>query len=98
VTGVIDWSDAALVDPAADVGRLYRDPGPAARRAAIDSYRTDRHDLAAFGDRAVFYAGAAFWKTWHTPSERDGTPTSTHASPRWSGCSWIATRGKMTRF
>ena len=31
VTGVIDWSDAAIVDPAVDVGLLYRDLGP--RRA-----------------------------------------------------------------
>jgi aminoglycoside phosphotransferase (APT) family kinase protein len=29
VTGVIDWSDAAIVDPACDFGRLYRDLGPA---------------------------------------------------------------------
>src|SRR6266545_4388463 len=34
VTGVIDWSDAAVVDPAADFGRLHRDLGPAATRAA----------------------------------------------------------------
>jgi aminoglycoside phosphotransferase (APT) family kinase protein len=29
VTGVIDWSDAALTDPAVDFARLYRDFGPA---------------------------------------------------------------------
>jgi aminoglycoside phosphotransferase (APT) family kinase protein len=28
VTGVLDWSDAALVDPAFDFGRLLRDLGP----------------------------------------------------------------------
>jgi aminoglycoside phosphotransferase (APT) family kinase protein len=49
VTGVIDWSDAALVDPAVDVGLLYRDLGPPA--------------LALVGgpdaERAVFYARCA---------------------------------------
>ena len=48
VTGVIDWSDAALTDPAYDVGLLLRDLGPAA--------------LAACGsgaERAWFYARCA---------------------------------------
>jgi len=30
VTGVIDWGDAALIDPACDFGLLYRDLGAAA--------------------------------------------------------------------
>ena len=55
VTGVIDWSDAAIVDPALDFGLLYRDLGPAAH-AAMASYRTEVNDLAALGERAVFYA------------------------------------------
>jgi aminoglycoside phosphotransferase (APT) family kinase protein len=56
VTGVIDWSDAALVDPARDFGLLHRDLGPTALHAALNSYRTDTHDLATLCDRAVFYA------------------------------------------
>jgi aminoglycoside phosphotransferase (APT) family kinase protein len=56
VTGIIDWSDAAVVDPACDFGLLHRDLGPAAARAAIRSCRTDAHDLAALSERAVFYA------------------------------------------
>ncbi|MFD8002220.1 phosphotransferase family protein [Streptomyces mirabilis] len=56
VTGIIDWSDAAFVDPAYDFGLLYRDLGPAAARAAISSYRSDANDLAALSERAVFYA------------------------------------------
>jgi aminoglycoside phosphotransferase (APT) family kinase protein len=28
VTGVIDWTDAAVTDPALDFARLYRDFGP----------------------------------------------------------------------
>ncbi|MET9476497.1 phosphotransferase [Streptomyces sp. NPDC002922] len=56
VTGIIDWSDAAVVDPACDFGLLYRDLGPAAVRAAISTYRTDANDVAALSERAVFYA------------------------------------------
>jgi aminoglycoside phosphotransferase (APT) family kinase protein len=53
VTGIIDWSDAAIVDPAYDFGLLHRDLGPAALQAALDSYRPDADGLA---DRATFYA------------------------------------------
>ncbi|MEU9380195.1 phosphotransferase [Streptomyces sp. NPDC048279] len=56
VSGVIDWSDAAIVDPAYDFGVLHRDLGPAAARAAIGSRRTDTGDLTALHERAVFYA------------------------------------------
>jgi aminoglycoside phosphotransferase (APT) family kinase protein len=35
VTGVIDWSDAAIADPAGDLGRILRDLGPAALDAAL---------------------------------------------------------------
>jgi len=40
ITGVIDWGDAALGDPAVDRGRLLRDLGP----------------IAGGGERARFYA------------------------------------------
>jgi aminoglycoside phosphotransferase (APT) family kinase protein len=56
VTGVIDWSDAAIVDPACDFGLLYRDLGPAALDAAISSCRTGVNDLVTLRARAVFYA------------------------------------------
>ncbi|MEU8379207.1 phosphotransferase [Streptosporangium sp. NPDC048865] len=63
VTGVIDWSDAAIVDPAYDFGLLYRDLGPTALDAALDGYRsaglpnglTTLRDLAVLRERAVFY-------------------------------------------
>jgi aminoglycoside phosphotransferase (APT) family kinase protein len=41
VMGIIDWSDAAIADPAYDFGLVYRDFGPLALDAAIGSYRTD---------------------------------------------------------
>ncbi|MFF4703961.1 phosphotransferase family protein [Streptomyces sp. NPDC001288] len=56
VTGVVDWSDAAVVDPARDFGLLHRDLGPAATRAAVHRYRTGTADPAALVERAVFYA------------------------------------------
>ncbi|MFE3141000.1 phosphotransferase family protein [Streptomyces scopuliridis] len=56
VTGVIDWSDAAIADPAHDFGLLYRDLGPAALDLALHNYRTDVHDLQAISARAAFYA------------------------------------------
>jgi aminoglycoside phosphotransferase (APT) family kinase protein len=56
VTGIIDWSDAAIVDPAIDFGLLYRDLGPAALQAVMGGYRTEVNDLATLAERAVFYA------------------------------------------
>lgn len=56
VTGIIDWSDAAVVDPAVDFGRLYRDLGPAAIHAAMGGYRTGAAELGSMAERAVFYA------------------------------------------
>jgi len=51
VTGVIDWGDAAIVDPAYDFGLLLRDLGPSALAAALDVYGDD-----APAERALFYA------------------------------------------
>ncbi|NDU74210.1 phosphotransferase [Actinomadura sp. DSM 109109] len=55
VTGVIDWGDAALTDPARDLGLLYRDLGPAALDEALTRYRTDA-DAREIRARAGFYA------------------------------------------
>ncbi|MFD3484551.1 phosphotransferase family protein [Streptomyces sp. NPDC058665] len=55
-TGVIDWSDAAICDPARDFGLLYRDLGATALHSALRSYRTDAHAAEAIRARAAFYA------------------------------------------
>lgn len=57
VTGIIDWSDAAIADPLHDLGRLYRDFGPAFVRELLAHYdgRGDRTDW----DRIRFYARCA---------------------------------------
>ncbi len=56
VTGIIDWSEAALVDPAYDLGLLLRDLGPAATEAVLGCYSGDRAELPALRERAGFYA------------------------------------------
>jgi aminoglycoside phosphotransferase (APT) family kinase protein len=38
LTGVIDWSDAAITDPALDFARLYRDFGPGFLAQLLGSY------------------------------------------------------------
>lgn len=38
LTGVIDWSDAAITDPALDFARLYRDFGPGFLAATLKAY------------------------------------------------------------
>jgi aminoglycoside phosphotransferase (APT) family kinase protein len=62
VSGVIDWSDAAIVDPAVDFGLVYRDLGPAAVRAAMGRYRTEVNDLDTLAERAVFYARCSIFE------------------------------------
>ena len=54
VTGIIDWSDAAICDRAHDFGLLLRDLGPGALDATLASYGT-KIDI----ERAWFYARCA---------------------------------------
>jgi aminoglycoside phosphotransferase (APT) family kinase protein len=49
ITGIIDWGDAAIADPALDHGRLLRDLGP----AVLDALHRDDPGLRR---RAGFYA------------------------------------------
>jgi aminoglycoside phosphotransferase (APT) family kinase protein len=53
ITGVIDWSDAAVADPALDLGLVLRDLGPTALDRALDLFGGDQ---AGLHSRAVFYA------------------------------------------
>ncbi|MBE3015555.1 aminoglycoside phosphotransferase family protein [Microbispora sp. NEAU-D428] len=57
VTGVIDWTDAAIADPAYDLALVYRDLGPEIYERTLAHYR-GRHDDAGH-ERAVFYARCA---------------------------------------
>ena len=54
LTGIIDWSDAAIADPARDLGLLLRDLG-----FAVANVIVRRMDEATLVTRALFYARCA---------------------------------------
>jgi len=54
VTGVIDWADAAITDPARDLAPIYRDLGPGVFEMALAHYGEPFDDKGR--ERAVFYA------------------------------------------
>jgi aminoglycoside phosphotransferase (APT) family kinase protein len=58
LTGVIDWSDAAVTDPAYDWGLVLRDLGRDVLEAALRHY--DRPIGDADRERALFYARCAW--------------------------------------
>jgi aminoglycoside phosphotransferase (APT) family kinase protein len=54
VTGIIDWTDAAIADPARDLALIYRDLGPEVFELTLAHYEGYFDD--ADRERAVFYA------------------------------------------
>lgn len=56
ITGIIDWSDAAIADQAADVGRLLRDLGDGHIDAVLDGMRLTPEERAGVRERAWCYA------------------------------------------
>lgn len=56
VTGIIDWADAAVTDPALDFARLYRDFGRAFLDAVLLAYGSD---IPEFRQRITFFARCA---------------------------------------
>jgi aminoglycoside phosphotransferase (APT) family kinase protein len=56
LSGIINWSDAAVTDPALDFPRLYRDFGPTFLDQALLAYGTDSAD---FRGRITFFARCA---------------------------------------
>ena len=54
LSGIVDWSDAAVSDPAVDFGRLLRDFGPAFLDDAVAAYGGPPDD--GFADRVLFLA------------------------------------------
>jgi aminoglycoside phosphotransferase (APT) family kinase protein len=81
VSGVIDWSDAAICDPARDLGLILRDLGPAAFDTALT--RADPAD-EGLAERARFYARCSLLEDLHFGLQSD-RPTyvtkSLHAAP-----------------
>jgi aminoglycoside phosphotransferase (APT) family kinase protein len=58
LTGVIDWSDAAVTDPALDFARLYRDFGTEFLGEALDAYG-GLEEAGEAMTRIVFFARCA---------------------------------------
>ncbi|WP_218002472.1 phosphotransferase family protein [Nocardia brevicatena] len=59
ITGVIDWGDAAVTDPAYDFGLLLRDLGPSAFDSALAAYAAKIDSFADIPARVPFYAVCA---------------------------------------
>lgn len=57
VTGVIDWTDAAIADPARDLARIYRDLGPGLTERVLAHYGGTLDPHAP--ERIRFYARCA---------------------------------------
>lgn len=57
ITGILDWTDAAITDPAHDLALLYRDLGPRVFERVLGAYGRPVDD--GFRERAAFYARCA---------------------------------------
>lgn len=71
VSAVIDWSDAAVVDPANDFGLILRDIGPLALDAALAVYGDSD---PALRERAAFHARCTLFEDLAYAVERDSAP------------------------
>ena len=68
ITGIIDWTDAAIVDPMRDFALIYRALGPEAVGLALDHYEgsfgDEDHERLAFYARCKTLEDIAFgWRT-----------------------------------
>lgn len=75
LSGILDWSDAVIGDPALDLALIRFDLGRAAAAAFRAAYRPIDRDLA---DRSLRHAARAglqglAWRVRHTPDQIDGT-------------------------
>ena len=82
LTGVIDWSDAAVTDPALDLARPYRDFGPAFLSELLAAYGAAAPDP----DRIRFFARCAALEDLDH-GLRTGQPAYTRAARR--SLSWL---------
>jgi aminoglycoside phosphotransferase (APT) family kinase protein len=63
ITGVIDWSDAALADPARDLGLILRDLGTSAFDAAMADHDEELRTRAIFHARCALLEDLVFGLT-----------------------------------
>ena len=85
ITGVIDWTDAARVDPAVDFGYIYRDLGPRALDAMLDGYAASDAARSSLRDRAAFYARCSVLEdlAYGVAAQRDVYIAQAVASLEW---------------
>jgi aminoglycoside phosphotransferase (APT) family kinase protein len=88
LTGVLDWSDAAISDPAVDFGRLYRDFGPSFLTTTLKAYGGVDDPEAAMA-RIKFFARCAALEDL-TYGQDTGHTQYTHAAER--ALSWLFPR------
>jgi aminoglycoside phosphotransferase (APT) family kinase protein len=63
VTGIIDWTDVAIADPARDLALVFRDLGPGAFELTLAHYGGSLEDVDR--ELAVFYARCKFLPRGH---------------------------------
>jgi aminoglycoside phosphotransferase (APT) family kinase protein len=80
LTGIIDWSDAALADPARDLGRLLRDFGGGVAAAVLSRTGGDERLMA----RATFYARCALLEDLAYGIDTSRPPYIAHALGRFA--------------
>ncbi len=64
ITGIIDWTDAAITDPARDLAPVYRDLGPKVFELTLDHYGGYFDD--ADRERTASTLAASSWRMWPT--------------------------------
>ncbi|MDQ3505904.1 MAG: phosphotransferase [Actinomycetota bacterium] len=82
LTGIIDWSDAGLADPALDFARLYRDFGPAFLDDALRAYG----GLPEAGPRIQFFAR---WAALEDPACGRSSGRTEYADAAERSFSWL---------
>ena len=87
--GVIDWSNAAITDPALDFARLYRDFGPAFLVDALNAYG----GLDGAMPRVEFFARCAALEDL-SYGQQSGRSEYTHAAER--SLSWLFSHRRWT--
>ena len=85
VTGILDWTDAALVDPAYDFGLLQRDLGRPALDAALANYPADQRGGSSSGRSST--RSAACWRTSPGAMRPVGSPMCARVWRHSTGCS-----------